>query len=111
MNKIAVIGKPGGGKSTLGKSISSATGIMLYALDSIEFKQNGERVDAKIFSDTHQSILSSDSWIIEGFGSIESFYTRIEAADTLIYIDMPYLVHYLWVTKRWIKGLFKTPDG
>ena len=49
--------------------------------------------------------------IIEGFGTIESFYARIEAADTLIYIYLPYKVHYWWVFKRFFKGLFNTPEG
>ncbi|NQY34850.1 MAG: adenylate kinase [Alteromonadaceae bacterium] len=111
MNKIAVFGKPGGGKSTLSTRLASATGIKLHPLDSIEFKKNGEKVDLQKYEEAHQNILSSGGWIIEGFGAIESFYTRLEAADTLIYIDLPYIVHYWWVTKRFFKGLFSTPVG
>ena len=59
MNKIAVFGKPGGGKSTLSKRLASATGIKLHALDSIEFKKNGEKIDSKIYEEAHQNILSS----------------------------------------------------
>lgn len=29
----------------------------------------------------------------------------------LIYVDLPLLTHYRWVTKRLIKGLFVTPEG
>jgi len=32
-------------------------------------------------------------------------------ADTLIYIDLPLHVHYRFVTKRLIKGLFVNPEG
>ena len=42
---------------------------------------------------------------------MESFFQRLEAADTLIYIDLPYLVSYWWVTKRFFKGLFIHPKG
>ena len=90
MNKIAVFGKPGGGKSTLSKKLASATGIKLHALDSIEFKINGERVDLNQYEQAHQNILSLDSWIIEGFGgTTESFYQRLASADTLIYGYVP----------------------
>ena len=41
MKKIAVFGKPGGGKSTLSKELAAATGIELYPLDLIEFQKNG----------------------------------------------------------------------
>ena len=36
MNKIAVFEKPGGGKSTLSKQLSIATGVDLFSLDLIE---------------------------------------------------------------------------
>jgi len=111
MNKIAVFGKPAGGKSTFSKKLSEATGIQLHALDKIEYLKNGDKVDASIYEKKHKEILLSDAWIIEGFGPIDSFFERLESADTLIYIDLPYVVSYWWVTKRFLKGLFFTPEG
>jgi adenylate kinase family enzyme len=111
MKRIAVFGKPGGGKSTLSKHLSSATGIPLYPLDSIVYKKNGTQVDLETYKKTHENILSSDHWLIDGLGPIESFYKRLNAADTLIYIDLPYAVSYYLVTKRLLKGLFVKPEG
>jgi adenylate kinase family enzyme len=114
MKKVAVIGKPANGKSTLSKKLASSTGIKLYSLDSILYQSNGEEVSRESYELAHESILSSEEWIIEGFGplnSLDSFNKRLEAADTLIYIDLPYLVTYWWVTKRLLKGLFKKPEG
>jgi len=111
MKKIVVFGKPGSGKSTLSNSLASATGIKLHALDSIEYKKNGDKVDRTIFDEAHESILSSDSWIIDGFGPIESFYKRLDVADTLIYIELPYIISYWLVTKRLLKGLLVKPEG
>lgn len=111
MKKIAVFGKPGSGKSTLSKNIALATGIELHPLDSIVYKKNGEKVDRKTYDMEHLKILSSDSWIIDGFGPIDSFNTRLEMADTLIYIELPYIVSYWLVTKRLLKSLFVKPEG
>lgn len=111
MKKIAVFGKPGSGKSTMSKALASATGIQLYQLDSIVYKKNGEQVERKTFDEAHQNILSSDSWIIDGFGPMDSFNKRLEAADTLVYIDLPYLTSYWFVTKRLLKGLVVKPEG
>ena len=111
MKKVVVFGKPGSGKSTLSKSLASATNIKLHALDSLEFQNNGDRVDRETYDKKHEYILSSDSWIIDGFGPVESFNKRLDAADTLIYIDLPYIVSYWLVTKRLLKGGLVKPEG
>ena len=111
MKKVVVFGKPGSGKSTLSKSLAAATKIKLYALDSIEFQKNGDRVDRETYDKDHENILSSDNWIIDGFGPIESFNKRLDAADTLIYIDLPYIISYWLVTKRLLKGVLVKPEG
>jgi len=95
----------------LSKSLESATGIQLHQLDSIVYKNNGDLVDAETYDRQHENILSSNSWIMDGFGPIGSFNKRLEVADTLIYIDLPYVVSYWLVTKRLLKGLFVKPEG
>jgi hypothetical protein len=40
---------------------------------------------------------------------VASAWERFSAADTLIYVDLPLLTHYRWVT--FIKGLFASPKG
>ena len=111
MKKIAVFGKPGSGKSTVSKALAQATGIDLHQLDSLVYKANGEFVDSEVFSHMHERILSSESWIIDGLGPIESLKKRLDSADTLIYIDLPFPVSYWLVTKRLLKGLFVKPEG
>jgi len=111
MKKVAVFGKPGSGKSTFSKRLASVTGIPLHQLDTIVYQKNGDLVDRQTFDRAHDGMLSGDDWIIEGFGPIGPFNQRLEAADTLIYIDLPYLVSYWLVTKRLFKGLLVRPEG
>ncbi|MHC6527032.1 P-loop NTPase family protein [Vibrio proteolyticus] len=111
MKRIAVFGKPGSGKSTLSKALAHATGIPLHQLDSIVYQKNGEQIDRQTFDQVHDAILTSDYWIIDGFGPLASFHQRLESADTLVYIDLPYLTSYWLVTKRLLKGLFVKPEG
>ncbi|SBS60423.1 adenylate kinase [Vibrio atlanticus] len=111
MKKVAVFGKPGSGKSTISKALALATGIELHQLDSIVYKASGEFVEREVFDLAHDNIINSESWIIDGFGPLGSFNTRLEAADTLVYIDLPYPISYWFVTKRMLKGLFVKPEG
>ncbi|MEG4033264.1 adenylate kinase [Microcoleus sp. S36b_A4] len=59
----------------------------------------------------HQEILQTDRWIIDGFGCMETVWLRLDEADTLVYVDPPLYVHFWWVTKRPISGMFKAPEG
>ena len=111
MKKIAVFGKPGSGKSVLSKKLAAATRIPLHPLDSIVYKKNGELADRESYDSAHESILATDNWIIDGFGPRASFNERLAAADTLLYIDLPYYLSYWLVTKRLLKGLFIKPEG
>ncbi|MEJ6474192.1 adenylate kinase [Pseudoalteromonas piscicida] len=111
MKKIAVFGKPGSGKSTVSRALAAAVNIPLYQLDSILYKANGELIKREDFEVIHQNILSSEKWLIDGFGPVESFNKRLAAADTLVYIDLPYRVSYWFVVKRFLKSIVTKPEG
>ncbi|MGA9382508.1 MAG: hypothetical protein WBV73_27425 [Phormidium sp.] len=42
---------------------------------------------------------------------METLWQRLDAADSLVYVDLPLYVHFWWVTKRFITGYFKPPEG
>src|SRR5262249_62216418 len=49
--------------------------------------------------------------IIAGCGGVPPAGRRSAAVDTLVYVALPLLPHYRWVTKRFITGLFAAPPG
>ncbi len=95
----------------MSKKLAEATGLELYPLDLIEYKKNGERVPLSEYSNAHEKLLNSESWIIDGLGTLESFWLRIEVANTLIFVDLPYSVHYWWITKRLLNSFLVKPAG
>ena len=111
MKKVAVFGNTGGGKSTLSKKVAEITGLPLYVLDKIQYKAGGEKVEDRDYRQVHDRILNSDRWVVDGYGCLETLWERLNAADTLVYIDLPLFIHFFWVSKRLIIGLFKNPDG
>jgi adenylate kinase family enzyme len=111
MKRVAVFGNAGGGKSTLAKRLAQITGLPLYSVDTIKYKVGGGEVPREQYLTAHADLLLQDEWIIDGFGCVPSAWERFSRADTLIYVDLPVMMHYWWVTKRLIKGLFVNPEG
>ncbi len=111
MKRVAVFGNTGAGKSTTSRKIASTKSLPLFVLDKIQFKPGGAEISKQAFIDSHNKLMEKEQWVIEGFGNIETLWPRLEKADTLVFIDLPLWVHYWWVTKRFIMGLFSSPQG
>ena len=111
MKKVAVFGNAGGGKSTLSKRLSEITGLPLYILDKIQYQSGGTEVNYEEYKHTHEKILATERWIIDGFGCMETLWLRLNEADSLVFFDLPLYVHFWWVTKRLISGSFIPPEG
>src|SRR5215813_7758908 len=115
VKRVAVFGNTGGGKSTLARRLAELTRLPLYPLDMIQFRVDAAKVTHEVPHDeylqAHADLIRRDAWIIDGFGCVASAWERFAAADTLIYVDLPLVTHYRWVTKRLIKGLFRNPEG
>lgn len=60
---------------------------------------------------THQEILAGDRWVIDGFGSMETMWQRLDLADTLVYVDLPLYTHFWLVTKRALTASVKASEG
>ena len=111
MKRVAVFGNTGGGKSTLAKRLAELTRLPLYQLDLIQYRAGGSEVPREEYFRAHADVLNRDEWIIDGFGDVASAFERFSKADTLVYIDLPLMTHYWWVTKRLIKAPFVKAEG
>jgi adenylate kinase family enzyme len=108
---VAIFGNAGGGKSTLARKLAELTRLPLYVVDRMQFRAGGAAVPQDEFLKAHAELLQRDAWIIDGYGSVKLSWERFSVADTLVYVDLPFLVHFQWITKRSLKGLFVTPPG
>ena len=119
MRKVAVFGNAGAGKSRLARRLAGATGLPLHCLDTIQFRggrywpreKDGGKLSHGEYLHLHADIVKANDWIVEGYGSWETVWERLAIADTLVYIDLPVLTHYRWVTWRLAKGLVRNPLG
>lgn len=111
MNKVAVFGNTGGGKSTLSRKIAHLKQLPLHVLDKVQYRPGGIEVPKAEYLSAHRQILATDQWVIDGFGSLETLWPRLNAADCLVYVDLPLPLHFWWVTKRLLKGVVSPPEG
>jgi len=111
MKRVAIFGNAGGGKSTLARELSSISGLPLYVVDKLQCGPGGSELPHAVYLESHEKLVEGAEWIIDGYGCVKSAWQRFEAADTLIHVDLPLLVHFIWVTKRLVKGFFATPEG
>ena len=106
MTRVMVIGNAGGGKSTMCEGLSSTQSLPYFAIDNIQWMPDWISVPDNEFYEEHESLISKKRWLIDGYGSWDTVLRRMDAADTIIVIDLPIWVHYWWATKRQIKSLF-----
>ena len=88
MKKIILIGSGGAGKSTLARRLGESLQINVYHLDAIFWKPNwiGTPKDEQIA--IQKNLIKRETWIIDGnYGS--TMEMRMEAADTIIFLDLP----------------------
>lgn len=112
MTRVAVIGNAGGGKSTLGRAICAAHGLPYTEIDRLLWQPGWVATPQADFERAHEKLLAEPRWLIDGYGPWEALLTRLDAADTIVFVDHPLPVHLWWATKRQIASiLFGRKDG
>jgi adenylate kinase family enzyme len=100
VQRVAVIGNAGGGKTTLSRLLGEAFALPVHHVDSIQYRSGWNRTPTDECDRRLDELASSERWIIDGFGSDGAIDRRLRAADTVVFVDFPLAVHYWWTCKR-----------
>jgi adenylate kinase family enzyme len=92
--KVAVFGKPGGGKSTLARQIAITANLPMQELGLLQYGKGRARVPDKEFLRRHAEALAQQRWVVDGFGNPLAFEAMLRAADALVYVERSSLTHY-----------------
>lgn len=102
MNKIAVVGSGGAGKSTLSRKLSGILNIPVYHLDIYFWKPGWQMNDSVSWNDINDKLINYENWIIDGnFKS--TMAKRLDAADTIIFLDIHRIICLLNAWKRYFQ--------
>lgn len=107
MQKLAVLGNSGGGKSTLSRKLSTELGVPYFSVDSALWNPAEGKVPGEEVARRHTQWLSLESWIIDGWGDFSLIEQRLADADSVILIEHPLWRHCWWAAKRECHNVLK----
>jgi adenylate kinase family enzyme len=99
MEKIVIIGSPGSGKSTFARKLRSILNIKVYHLDRFFWQRDWERKSKDTRIDILQNLIREKQWIIDGT-YLTTSELHLEAADTIIFLDIDPLMCLQRIIKR-----------
>jgi adenylate kinase family enzyme len=104
MTRVAIIGNAGGGKSTLGRRLSALHDLPFFSVDQVQWLPGWVAAPEQEVGPKLDRIASGDRWIIDGWGPWPSIESRLTAADTIIFVDLPLWVHFWLAAERQISA-------
>lgn len=101
MDRIAIIGCGGSGKSTVARHLAEVLNAPVTHLDTIYYDEAWNPLPQDEFAAKQEKIVAGERWIIEG-NYASTLPIRLAAADTILFLDLP-AAACLWgiAQRRW----------
>lgn len=92
MQRVAVIGCGGAGKTTLANELGRRLCLPVLHVDSLYWQRqpDGREVEStpEQWRATHAQMIEGDAWVIDGM-KLGVLPARVHAADTVVFLDLP----------------------
>ena len=109
MDRVAIMGCSGGGKSTLARSLGARLGLPVVHMDTLFWRPGWVETPLDVFKPLVDAAALGERWIIEGNFTGASAL-RLARADTIIWLDLPRSV-CLWRAFWRMAGAFGRTRG
>lgn len=104
MDRIAIIGCCGAGKTYLANQLAALFNLPLTHLDAVYYDPDWNPLSAVEFAAAQEKLVAEPRWLIEG-NHAGSLSIRLAHADTVIFLDLPALTCLAGLLqRRWRYG-------
>ena len=96
MRRVAIIASAGGnGKTTLGRELARRKGVEFVEMDALVHGPGWTEISNDELRRVLEPIVQRDAWVIDGVYSHKIGNLVVDAADTIVWLDLP-----LWLKLR-----------
>jgi adenylate kinase family enzyme len=97
VQRVAIVGTPGAGKSTLARELGARAGLPVIHLDQHLFRPGWERKSDEEWEAITERLLAGDRWVMDGAFQMEK---AVDRADTIVFLDFSRARGYAGSLKR-----------
>lgn len=111
-SRILVTGLPGSGKTSVSMNLAERMGLPHVEIDQLYFTPDYRVRDT--FAADLATALAQPGWILDDWGAPESWDSVWAAADTLVWIDLPFGIPFRRAVRRtWrrLRDRYVRPNG
>ena len=92
MKRVVVLGPGGSGKSALAVRLGKITGLPVVELDKVFWQPGLAATPHDQWVERQRALIRQDYWILDGdLGPYDDVEVRLEAADTIVFLDFSLL--------------------
>jgi adenylate kinase family enzyme len=99
MQRIAIMGCGGSGKTAIGRQLADLLGTQITHLDAIYYDDQWNKMDAGKFAAAQEELVAAQTWVIDG-NYAGTLPIRLKRADTVIFLDLPALTCLRGIAQR-----------
>ncbi len=102
MKRILILGPSGSGKSTLCERLGKKLNLPIIHLDRYYWNPGWQETPSDDWNQKVGNLISGERWVMDG-NYWSTLAMRSQAADSIIFIDIPRRISYLRIFLRFLK--------
>jgi adenylate kinase family enzyme len=103
VQRVAIVATASGcGKTTVGRSLAAILGAPFVELDAIHWQAGWRELDADDLRQRVAPLVAGDAWVIDGSYRGKLGDLVLEAADTVVWLDLP---RRIWLPRLVVRTL------